>query len=85
MAKVLLYINLIKSLTKRDRRLLLEPGLGLFFSKLQLLPRIILLSHFSLENRYRFMDEEKGQEWGILAQTHNVAANSWGKAGLGNG
>jgi hypothetical protein len=31
------------------------------------------------------MDEEKGQEWGILAQTHNVAANSWGKGGLGNG
>jgi hypothetical protein len=31
------------------------------------------------------MDEEKGKEWGILAQTHNVDANSWGKGGLGNG
>jgi hypothetical protein len=31
------------------------------------------------------MDEEKRKEWGILVQTHNVAANSWGKGGLGNG
>jgi hypothetical protein len=30
------------------------------------------------------MNEERGQKWGILDQTHNVGANSWGKGGLGN-
>jgi hypothetical protein len=32
---------------------------GILFTKLQLLPRILLLSHFSLDNGHRLMNEEK--------------------------
>jgi hypothetical protein len=58
-----------------------EPGPGILFTKLQLLPCILLLSHFSLENGHRLMDEEKGKNREFWLKTHNVAANSWGKGG----
>jgi hypothetical protein len=46
------------------------------------LPRIFLLSHFSLGKWNRLMMEEKGKNGNSGCKTHKVAANSWGKEGM---
>jgi hypothetical protein len=48
----------------------------LLFTKLQLLPHILLLSLFSLENGHRLINEEKGKNREFWLKTYNVAANS---------
>jgi hypothetical protein len=52
---------------------------GILFTKLQLFSCIFLLSHFSLENGHRLMNEENGKNREFWLKNHNVAANSWGK------
>jgi hypothetical protein len=80
METILLYINLTKSLTMRSTTTP-KTWSRLLFTKIQLLPRIFLLSHFSLEKRHRLMNEEKGKNREFWLKTHNLAANSWGKGG----
>ena len=65
--------------------MLLELGPRILFTKLKLLPHILLLSHFSLDNGHSLMNKEKFKNREFWLKTHNVAANYWGTGGKLNG